>query len=83
LLQRPWHQSWGFFLPEFMTGAVRWRREPVEKIAISGAAACASLNLAARVAKNRGLDAYPGQCAARDQFWVGFGIYGTVLRLNG
>jgi uncharacterized protein len=41
-----------------MTGAVRRRRrEPFEKIAISDTAACASLNLAARVAKNRGLDA--------------------------
>jgi general stress protein YciG len=83
LLQGPWHKRWGFFsLPEFMTGAVRRRRrEPVEKIAISGTAACASLNLAARVAKNRGLDAYAGQCVARDQFWVGFGIYGTFLSL--
>ena len=66
-----------------MTGAVRRRRrKPVEKITISGTAACVSLDLAAGVAKNRGLDAYAGQCAARDQFWGGFGIYGTVLRLN-
>jgi Stress-induced bacterial acidophilic repeat motif len=65
-----------------MTGAVRRRRrEPVEKIAISGTAACVSLDLAARVAKNQALDVFAGQCPARDQFWVGFGIYGTVLRL--